>query len=110
MGLYGLMSYAVLRRTSEIGLRVALGALPSQVLRMMLRESLALVSSGILAGIAAAYGLGRLVASMLFGLSATDPLTYAAVAAILMAVAMAASGVPAVRASRLQPTDALRQE
>ena len=77
---------------------------------MMLRESLGLVCLGILAGIVAAYGLSRLVASMLFGLSPTDPLTYAAVAAMLMAVAMAASGIPAVRASRLQPTDALRRE
>ena len=110
VGLYGLMSYAVLRRTAEIGLRMALGALPSHVLRMMLRESLSLVSLGILAGAAAAYGLSRLVVSMLFGLSPTDPLTYAVVAAMLMAVAMAASGVPAFRASRLKPTEALRVE
>jgi len=110
VGLYGLMSYAVLRRTAESSLRMALGALPSHVMRMMLRESVALVSLGIVAGVAAAYGLSRLVASMLFGLSPTDPLTYAAMAAVLMAVATAASGLPAVRASRLEPTAALRQE
>jgi predicted permease len=110
VGLYGLMSYAVLRRTAEIGLRLALGARPSQVVGMMLRESVALVCVGIAAGVAAAYGLSRLVTAMLFGLSPTDPLTYAAVAAMLMAVATAASGVPALRASRLEPTEALRVE
>ena len=110
VGLYGLMSYAVLRRTAEIGLRLALGARPSQVVGMMLRESVALVCVGIAAGVAAAYGLSRLVTAMLFGLSPTDPLTYAAVAAMLMAVATAASGVPAFRASRLEPTEALREK
>jgi predicted permease len=110
VGLYGLMSYSVLRRTAEIGLRMALGALPSQVMGMMLRESVALVSAGVVAGTAAAYGLSRLVASMLYGLSPTDPLTYASVAAILMTIATAASAVPARRAARLQPTEALREE
>ena len=80
VGLYGLMSHAVFRRTGEIGLRMALGALPGHVLRMILRESLALVGLGILTGIAAAFSAGRIVASMLFGLSPADPLTYGAVA------------------------------
>ena len=98
VGLYGLMSYAVLRRTAEIGLRLALGARPTQVVRMMLRESLALVGLGLLAGIAAAFSLSRLVAAMLFGLSPADPSTYLATATMLGAVAMAASALPALRA------------
>jgi predicted permease len=110
VGLYGLMSYTVLRRTAEIGLRLALGARPSQVVRMMLRESLALVGLGLLAGMATAYSLNRLVAAMLFGLSPADPATYLATAAILGAVAVMASSLPALRAARLEPTEALREE
>jgi predicted permease len=109
VGLYGLMSYAVLRRTGEIGLRMALGALPAHVLGMMLRESLGLVCVGIVAGIAAAGALSGLVKSMLFGLSPLDPITYAAVAAMLIGVALLASYLPARRASRLEPTQALRE-
>ena len=110
VGLYGLMSYAVVRRTAEIGLRLALGARKAQVVRMMLRESLALVGLGLLAGIAAASGLSRLVAAMLFGLSPADPTTYLATAAMLGAVATAASCLPAWRATQLEPTVALRTE
>jgi len=110
VGLYGLMSYAVVRRTAEIGLRLALGARPSQVVSMMLRESLALVGLGLLAGVAAAFGLSRLVAAMLFDLSPVDPPTYLAAATMLGAVAMGASGLPALRAARLEPTEALREE
>ncbi len=108
VGLYGLMSYAVLRRTAEIGLRMALGALPAHVLRMILRESLTLVCFGVAAGIAAAYGASRLVATMLFGLSPADPLTYGAAALVLAAVALLASLLPARRASRVDPMIAFR--
>jgi predicted permease len=110
VGLYGLMSYTTVRRTGEIGLRLALGARPARVLRMMLRESLALVCLGVVCGVAAANGSSRLVATMLFGLTPTDPLTYAAAAALLIAVALLASFLPALRASRLEPTEALREE
>jgi predicted permease len=110
VGLYGLMSHAVLRRTGEIGLRMALGALPAHVLVMMLRECLLLVSLGIAAGIAATYGADRLVASMLFGVSPLDPLTYGAVAAGLTAVALLASLAPARRASRIDPVVALKTD
>jgi predicted permease len=108
VGLYGLMSYAVLRRTSEIGLRMALGARRTQVLRMILRESLALVSAGLVIGIAAAGAATRLVSSMLFGLSVTDPLTYGVAASVLAVVALLASLLPAHRASRVDPMVAFR--
>jgi predicted permease len=109
VGLYGLMSYAVLRRTAEIGLRMALGARRAQVLRMILRESLTLVVVGLAAGIAIAAGASRLVATMLFGLSGTDPVTYGAAASLLAAVALLASLSPALRASRVDPMVAFRE-
>jgi putative ABC transport system permease protein len=104
------MSYAALRRTSEIGLRIALGAVPARVLRMMLGESMALVCVGIAAGIAAASASSRLIASMLYGLSPADPLTYLSVASLLIVVALLASLLPALRASRVDPMTALRKE
>jgi predicted permease len=110
VGLFGLLSHAVVRRTSEIGLRMALGAPPGQVQWMILRESLALVSVGIVAGSACAYGATRLVAAMLFGLTPADPATYAAVALALTGVALLASVLPARRASRIDPIVALRSE
>jgi hypothetical protein len=108
VGLYGLMAHAVLRRTGEIGLRMALGALPAHVLRMILRESLVLVCLGLVTGGVAAYGSGRLVATMLFGLSPTDPVTYGSVAVVLTGIALLASLVPARRASRIDQIVALR--
>jgi predicted permease len=109
VGLYGLMSYAVLRRTAEIGLRMALGARPAQVLRMVVRESLTLVCLGVAAGIACAYFASRLIASMLFELSRTDPIAYGVPAAILAFIALAASLLPARRASRVDPMVAFRE-
>jgi predicted permease len=110
LGLYGLMSYLVLQRTGEMGLRLALGALPGQVLRMMLRESFTLVAVGLVLGLAVAYGVRRFVGSMLFGLTAADPLTYAVVAGVLVAVTLLASLRPAQRAARVDPMIALRAE
>ena len=108
VGLYGLVSQLVIQRTGEIGLRLALGALPIQVLRMVLRDSLALVGVGLVLGLAVTYSVRRFVESMLFGLSAADPLTYALVAGLLLAVTLLATLRPAHRASRIDPMAALR--
>jgi predicted permease len=110
VGLYGLMSFLVVRRTGEIGVRMALGALPLDVLRLILRDSAVLVASGVVLGLAAAYGASRLVESMLFGLSPGDPLTYLSVTVLLVAVALLASLLPARRAILLDPLMALRTE
>jgi predicted permease len=110
VGLYGLMSYLVLQRTGEIGLRLALGAVPAQVLRMVLRESFTLVAVGLVLGLAAAYSVCRFVESMLFGLTAADPLTYAIVAGVLIFVTLLASLRPARRAARVDPMIALRAD
>jgi predicted permease len=110
VGLYGLMAYAVQRRRSEIGLRMALGALPRWMLRMIVGESLRLVFSGVVLGIAASYGLTRFVASLLYGVSPSDPLTYSAVTVLLCGVAAIACWLPARRAAKVDPMVALRCE
>ena len=110
VGLYGLMSYLVHQRTGEMGLRLALGALPGQVLRMVLRESFTLVAVGLVLGLAVAYSVRRFVESMLFGLTAADPLTYAVIAGVLVAITLLASLRPAQRAARVDPMIALRAE
>lgn len=110
IGLYGVMSHTVLRRTAEIGVRMALGAGPANVLRMILRESLSILCLGLVTGIAIAAAMGRFVASLLFGLSATDLPTYAMVVALLAATALIASMAPAVRASHIDPAVALKRE
>jgi predicted permease len=110
IGIYGLMSYAVVRRTGEIGLRVALGALPGRVQRMIVQESLALVAVGLVVGLAAALGASRFVGSMLFGLTTTDPLTYSTTAFLIAVVALLACWIPAHRATKVDPMIALRAE
>jgi predicted permease len=110
VGLYGLMSYSVVRRTGEIGLRMALGAVPGRVLLMVVRESLALVVLGVLIGIAAAFGATKWISSMLFGLPPNDPATYALVVALMLIVATFACLLPARRAAKVDPMMALRME
>jgi macrolide transport system ATP-binding/permease protein len=110
VGVYGVVSYAASQRTHEIGIRLALGAPPVQVLRMVFTQGLAIVGIGVVVGIAAAFAIARLVGSFLVGVSPTDPLTYASVTIVLVAVALVASGVPARRAIRVDPVVALRHE
>ena len=110
IGIYGLMSYAVTRRTNEIGIRMALGAEKSGVLWMVMRESLMLVAVGVAIGIPAALAASRLVSSVLYGLKATDPITIAMSALVMIAVAALAGYLPAQRAARVDPMVALRHE
>ena len=110
VGIYGIMAYSVANRRNEIGIRMALGAQPGQVRGMILRESSWLAVSGIVAGVAAALMLARLVKSMLYGIQPYDPLTMAAGVLILLAVALVASWIPARRAAGVQPMEALRHE
>jgi len=110
IGLYGVMSYAVARRTHEIGVRMALGAQHGNVIWLVLQEALVMVAIGIVIGLPAALGATRLVSSRLFGLSPNDPLTVAASALVLAAVAVLASFIPARRATKVDPMVALRYE
>jgi len=110
LGVYGVVSYVVSRQTREIGVRVALGAGRGGVIRLVLERGLALAGLGVVLGLAAAYGLTRTMAGILFGVSPLDPITYATVALVLMGVALLASYVPARRAANLDPVRALRTE
>jgi putative ABC transport system permease protein len=109
-GVYGVMSYVVGQRSNEIGLRMALGASPRDVMRLILRQTLLLASAGIVIGLAGAAGVTQLLTSMLFGVKATDPLTYATVVALVVIAALVASYLPARRAMRVDPMVALRYE
>ncbi len=110
VGIYGVLAYAVSRRTQEIGIRVALGAQTADVLRLIGGEGFALVLTGIVVGLVGALALTRLMSSLLFGVSPTDVATFAAVPALLGAVALAACYLPARRAARVDPTVALRYD
>ncbi|HLJ78595.1 MAG TPA: ABC transporter permease, partial [Acidobacteriaceae bacterium] len=109
-GIFGVISYSVSRRTNEIGIRMALGAEPGRVLRMILREASLLAGVGVAAGVAGALTIGRFMRILLFGVKAGDPATIAAAASLLVAVALAASWVPARRAAGVEPVRALRHE
>jgi putative ABC transport system permease protein len=110
IGVYGITSYAVAQRTHEIGIRLALGAQLSDVLRLVLRQGLILTMIGAAIGLFGAYLAMRAITSVLYGVSATDPLTFALVAGLLIAVALIASYVPARRATKVDPLVALRNE
>ena len=110
VGIYGVISYSVLQRTREIGIRIALGAPRTTLQAMIVRHGLLVAGIGVVLGLAAAAGLTRFLVSLLFEISPVDPLTYAAVSAVLLAAAAAASYIPAHKASSINPVEALRAE
>jgi predicted permease len=110
IGIYGAISYAVTQRTHEIGVRMALGARQGEILRMVIRQAMVVALTGIAAGIAAAFGLTRLMATLLYDVKPTDPSTFAAVAIAMTATSLLASWLPALKAARVDPLRALRYE
>lgn len=110
VGIYGVVAFSVTRRTQEIGIRVSLGAQRSNILRLVVGEGARMAAFGVVIGIAASLAITRLMSSLLFGVSATDPLTFVGVAALLSSVAPLASYLPARRAMRVDPMVALRYE
>jgi putative ABC transport system permease protein len=110
VGIYGVMSYAVTQRTHEIGIRMAIGAQPRDVFRMILGHGMFLTAVGLVAGLLGAFALTRLMATMLFGVGPTDPATFAGVALLLAAVALIACYIPGKRATKVDPVNSLRYE
>jgi putative ABC transport system permease protein len=110
VGIFGVMSYTVSRRTQELAIRMALGADRPEVLRLVLREGLGVAITGVVIGLVAALGLSRIMAGYVYGIKSTDPLTFAAAALLLMLAALAACYVPARRATKVDPMVALRYE
>jgi ABC-type antimicrobial peptide transport system permease subunit len=110
IGLYGVMSFVVTRRTREIGIRLALGATGASAIRLVLRDAVVMIAVGMAIALPCVAALGKLVQSQLFGVTATDPPTIAMAAIILAVGALAAAFIPAWRASNVSPTDALRLE
>ena len=110
VGIYGVIAYSARQRTHEIGIRMALGALPGDVLRLVLGQGMRIALIGLAIGVVASLGLARLMSSLLFGVSASDPLTFIVVVLLLALIALVATYIPARRAMRLDPIVALRYE
>jgi putative ABC transport system permease protein len=108
IGLYGVVAYAVSRRTREIGIRLALGATPREVLTMVLADGAVVAIAGIVAGTVAALAMARLLTGLLYGITPTDPLSFALAGGGLLALTLLASAIPALRAARIDPVGALR--
>jgi putative ABC transport system permease protein len=109
-GIYGVMAYGVAQRKNELGLRLALGAQPHDVMNLILRQGLRLISVGLVLGLVSALALTRLMKSLLFGVNATDAVTFAAVTLLLLVVALLACWIPARRATKVDPLIALRSD
>jgi ABC-type antimicrobial peptide transport system permease subunit len=110
VGIYGVISYSVARRSKEFGLRMALGARPTNILGLVLKQGVLLTGIGVVGGLIAALILTRLMASLLFGVTSTDPVTYLGVSVLLAAVAIIATYIPARRATQVDPIKILRYE
>jgi putative ABC transport system permease protein len=110
VGIYGVMSYAVSRRTHELGIRATLGASRGEIIGLVLRQGLRLVAAGMVSGLVAAFVMLRFLAKLLYGVRPADPITLAAVAVLLGAIALLACYIPARRAAKVEPVIALRYE
>jgi putative ABC transport system permease protein len=108
VGIYGVMSYLVVQRSQEIGVRLALGADRTQILKLVVGQGMILTLLGVVVGLVAAFALTRTMSSLLFGVTATDPITFIAVSVLMLAVAVIANFIPAIKATKVNPLIALR--